>query len=139
MLGLDAKETLAAASYKFNGEVDVAGLVLTEEHADGSVARIVSSGIFHSTAAAEEDASLTKEDRNWLDLGEDTEEDIQSAFRSMLDEAAQNRLPTSGNTKLCVMLQDYPDLFRLKIGNDPPGRSRTHGGCFESRCSTCNC
>ena len=98
----------------------MAELFPTEDYADGSVARIVSSGIFHSTAAAEDDAALAKEDGNWLDLGEDTEEGIQSAFQSMLDEAAQNGLSISGNTKLCAMLQEYRDVFRLRLRNDPP-------------------
>ena len=98
----------------------MAELVPTEEYADRSVARIMSFGILHSTEVAEDDAALAKEDGNWLDLVEDTEEDIQSAFQSMLDEAAQNGLSISGNTKLCAMLQEYRDVFQLRLGNEPP-------------------
>ena len=69
----------------------MAELVPTEEYANGSVARIVSSGIFRSTAAAEEDAAFAKEEGNWLDVGDDSEEDIKSAFQSMADDSSRRQ------------------------------------------------
>ncbi len=64
--------------------------------------------------------SADEHEPEWLDLGEDTEEEIQKAFSKMLDEANRNGLSKGGTEKLRNLLHEYRDIFRLRLGNDPP-------------------
>lgn len=80
-LGRDAKKTLAAVSENFIVEVEVVELP-AEECSGGSVARIVSSEIFHSTMAAEEGPVLATEDENWPDLATTTRKTSKPRFRA---------------------------------------------------------
>ncbi len=81
-LGLDTKETLAAACDKYEGSVDAKEIMNELAYANGSIARILDTGIYHSDNAVEEDGT---EDIDWLDLGQDTKEELDSAMMKVLD------------------------------------------------------
>jgi len=117
-LGMNTVQMLLAASEKHSGSVDVATILTEEALAEGKISRLMSyEGIFHSDCAAEDEGY---EDDSWLDLRIDTEEEIQDAFKNMMREAVDNGLSTGGAKEIGTQLNEYRDVFRLKLGLDPP-------------------
>ena len=121
-LGLDIKQVLQAACDKFNGEVDMAKLLPADEAITGSVARICNEGIFHGHAASEEDASLSEDNSLFVSIGDDTPEEIDAAFRELLKEAQTEGMSDDGLKELSNILSEYRDIFRIRLGRDPPAR-----------------
>ncbi len=74
--------------------------------------------IFHSTRVL--DCEMEDDEPDWLDLGTDTEAEVQTAFSEMFNTAQHNGLPDSRREKLSSLLEEYRDEFRLRLGNDPP-------------------
>ena len=121
-LGLDIKQVLLAACDKFNGEVDISKLLPEEEDISGSVARICNQGIFHGHAAAEEDAALSEDDSLFVSIGDDKPEEIDTAFRELLKEAQTEGMSDESWEQLRNMLNEYRDIFRIKLGRDPAAK-----------------
>ena len=118
-LGLDIKQVFLAACDKFNGEVDMSKLLPEDENMNGYVARICNQGIFHGQTAAEEDASLGDDESIFVSIGEDTPEEISTAFRELLKEAQGEGISEDGLEELRNMPNDYRDIFRIRLGRDP--------------------
>ncbi len=78
----------------------------------------VFEGIFHSNRAL--DGEMDDDEPDWLDLGTDTEEEVQTAYSKMLNTVQNNGLLESGREKLSSLLLEYRDVFRLRLGNDLP-------------------
>jgi len=55
-------------------------------------------------------------------IGKDSKESIDSAFAKMLSAAKENGISTDGHTRLSKMLEDYRDIFRIKLGPDEPAQ-----------------
>lgn len=60
------------------------------------------------------------DDQAWLDLGQDTPEEIDIAIRNAVIESEQNDISAHGKKLLREMLVDYRDVLRLRLGNGPP-------------------
>lgn len=118
-LGLDAEKALEAACDKFNGDVDLSALLPETDYKEGSVARLV-SGIFRADALVEDNASFESEENSWLDLGEDKEQEISTAFRKLVQDALLEGMSMEGAVELEELLNQYRDVFRLRLGKDPP-------------------
>ena len=118
-LGLDIKQVLLAACDKFNGEVDMSKLLPEDENMNGYVSRICNQGIFHGQAAAKKDAALGDDDSLFVSIGEDTLEEIDTAFRELLKKAQDEGMSEDGLEELRNMLNDYRNIFRIKLGRDP--------------------
>ncbi len=95
-LGLDTEETLETVCDKFEGSVDAKEIMDEMEYANGSIARILDTGIYHSDNAVEEDGT---EDIDWLDLGQDTKEEMDSAMKKIMDETKANGISKTGYKK----------------------------------------
>ncbi len=103
-MGRDTKETLAEACDKYEESVDAKEIMDEMAYANGSIARILDAGIYHSDNAVEEDGT---EDIDWLDVGEDAKEEMDSAMKKILDETKANTISKTGYKKLENMLQKY--------------------------------
>ena len=120
-LGLDAKEALLTACDKYEGSVDASELCTVEEYATGSIARLLSeNGVFHSDHGAADYEQ--EDDSSYLELGEDTEEEIQEAFDKLVKKASENGMKEPSCIKLRKMLRRNRDVFRIRLGNDPPAK-----------------
>lgn len=119
-LGLDTKKLLAEAADKYGGEIDLAGLVPDETHPEGSVARILSSGVYHSDHAEHGEYEDGAEDDQVADLGVDTEVEVEAALGGLLDKAASEGISDQGKVRLREMLKKYRDVFRVRLGPGPP-------------------
>lgn len=120
-LGLDAREALAAACERYNGVADASTLMPDDHYATGSIGRILAEqGVYHSDGGSEDEED--KEDPIYLELGEDTEEQVQDACKELLQKARNNGMTSKGLDHLTVLLKEYRDIFRIRLGNDPPAK-----------------
>jgi RNase H-like domain found in reverse transcriptase/Integrase core domain/Reverse transcriptase (RNA-dependent DNA polymerase)/Chromo (CHRromatin Organisation MOdifier) domain len=55
-----------------------------------------------------------------LDLGRDTPSEIRAAFFAMIQTASVNGMSPSGVKTLSDLLTEYEDIWRIKLGPDPP-------------------
>lgn len=55
-------------------------------------------------------------------IGKDSKDSIDKAFDNIVVEAKRNGLVESGIKRLRALLEDYRDVFRIKLGPDPPAR-----------------
>ena len=53
-------------------------------------------------------------------IGKDSDEDIDKAFENIKASAKANGLSDEGLQTLSEILKDYRDVFRIKLGSDPP-------------------
>lgn len=118
-LGINTKELLVAAIDRMGHSIDIGSLVPIEDYPEGSVARLMHQGIFHSNGGYVADQG-DKEDDTWLDLGEDTEAEVDEALEKLVQEAVDNGISEKGQGRLRSMLDKYRGIFRLRLGNDPP-------------------
>lgn len=119
-LGVDAKELLAAASDKYSGSVDAEEILQDIEYATGSIAHVVNtSGLYHSQGAVMEDAD---DDSPYIELGLDTDTEIQTAFDQLVNDTLKEGISKEGSGELRHMLEEYRDVFRLRLGKDLPAK-----------------
>ena len=55
-------------------------------------------------------------------MGEDTEEEIQEAFLTMLDKAKESGMSAKGLAEAKELLKEFRDIFRIKLGKDGPAK-----------------
>ena len=118
-LGMDAKQILTAACERHCGNVDISELVDEDNpnNSYGSVKKLGNScGFFHSTGPEADYES--SEDLPLLELGIDTSQEIDTALNMMVQDAKIAGL--SDVKRLKNLLLQYKDVFRCRLGNDPP-------------------
>jgi len=120
-LGLDVKATLLAACERFDGEVDVSKLLQAREYPAGTVARVLYDGVFHSDRGCQEVEKDLEEDF-FLDMGEDSDGEVEAAIQARLKEAAENGISATGLDTLSFLLREFRDIMCLVLGNDPPAK-----------------
>lgn len=72
---------------KYHGDVDATEILSETEYRGGTIARLMSSGLYHSTAASVDNILDGTEDSGWLDIGEDTEVYIQEALKTLIEDS----------------------------------------------------
>lgn len=55
-------------------------------------------------------------------MGEDTEDEIQDAFRKMIQNAKDREMSQKGLQSLRELLQEFRDIFRIRLGKDDPAK-----------------
>ncbi len=55
-------------------------------------------------------------------FGEDSEAEINSAFSEIVRKTVQNGLSQCHSERLTFFLTRYRDIFRIKLGKDPPAK-----------------
>ncbi len=55
-------------------------------------------------------------------IGRDSRESIDNAFQSMIANAVESGISTTGSQRLKHLLDRYRDVFRIKLGPDPPAK-----------------
>ncbi len=55
-------------------------------------------------------------------IGRDTKESIDNEFRRIEKEAKANGLSSTGQTRLSNLLERHRDVFRIRLGPDPPAK-----------------
>jgi hypothetical protein len=57
-----------------------------------------------------------------MEFGENNEEEVRKALHKLVDEALKKGLPEEFESKWRELLQDFADVWRIKMGNDPPAK-----------------
>ncbi len=57
-----------------------------------------------------------------LDFGETNECELREALHQLVEQALENGLPEQYKDKWADLLEEYADVFRLRMGNDPPAK-----------------
>jgi hypothetical protein len=86
---------------------------------DGNLCNISEPSDFN----AEEDvdsSSKSMENEFALDIGPDSDADTLNALSNLLATAKINGMSDDGVAKLDALLVDFRDIWRLRLGNDPP-------------------
>ena len=120
IMGL-VNETLLNAAYdKFNGVFDASH---NKNAQNGSICSLVSSAdnmsTFHSSG---NDEGHEEPEEMYLDIGENTDEEVREALDNRVSEARQAGLSVKGAERLRKLLETNRQIFRLKLGNDPPAK-----------------
>ena len=126
-LGLDNRVLLAAATERFKGCVDVPELLERQTKNDsalrktprntnnGSICSLLQKrnveygSTFHSHGGTEEDK--LEDSDIYVDLGEDTPEELKAAFAARVDQVRENGLSEAGTVKLAALLQKHKKVF----------------------------
>ena len=86
---------------------------------NGSVARIISDGIYHSAKQYIQDDRNIEEEQ-WLDLAIDAPMEIDQAIEKALQKAQINGISEKSKQALKQTLIEFKDVLRIRLGNDPP-------------------
>ena len=78
----------------------------------------LSSNTFYGDAISED----TYETDDAMEIGEDNTTEVKLELMKRVDEAILNGLPTSIQEQLTILVIQHLDIFRLKLGHDPPAR-----------------
>lgn len=116
-LGLNTKKIMEAACDRYNGLVDANDILEEQECSIGSVAKILTNGIFHSARGAECSAGEIRQE-----LGEDSSEELDDALRTILEKAESNGISACGKQRLNRLLRKYRKVFRIRLGPGPPAK-----------------
>lgn len=120
-LGLDTKGILEAVCNRQNGIVNVPDILPNqEEPTEGTLAKFIhDSGIFHSHNG---DKGCADDDDIYIDLGEDTQGEVKASLKERRAEAGSNGASAKGQAELGKLLEEYEDVFRVRLGKSPPAR-----------------
>ena len=118
-LGINTRFLIAAAVDKVGSSLDVSHLDGYQGSPGGSVARVLNEGIYHRDKGMTSD-EYDDEDEAWLDLGKDTEQEVDNAILNAVQKAEDNGISNTGKKTLSSMLNTYRDILRLRLGNYPP-------------------
>lgn len=122
-IGLDNRKLLAAACDRYKGIINVPELLSAKRSTDGSDEGQTSpeaiysllqqdfelGSTFHSDAGTEDDKLA---DSNvYIDIGEDSEEDLDAALADRVVDASRNGLSKAGTEKLSAIIQRNRSVF----------------------------
>jgi len=116
-LGINTKELLIAARSRMGESVDLAGI---PEYSEGTISRIMSEGVYHGDRGMND--VLFDSEKQLLELGIDTEDEINDAIEDSVKDAKENGMSTEGAASLKSLLHEFKDVLRVRLGNDPPAK-----------------
>lgn len=99
--------------------MDLTSILPSEDYSHGSVARLLKVGNFHPAAASQDDDDADEKGNTWLDIEEDSTEEIKTSFESLLRNAAKNGLSEDGSKFLRNRRYHHRYIFRLHLEPDP--------------------
>lgn len=70
----------------------------------------------------------------YIDLGEDTEEELQAALNSLVQQAQENGLSSQGLSTLRQILLKHRKVFRVRLGRSDPARVTPIEVNVDSKC-----
>jgi len=116
-LGINTKELLMAARSRMGESVDLSGV---SEYSEGSISRILSEGVYHGDRGLND--ALYDTEEQWLELGIDTEAEMTEAILKSVEDAKLNGISAEGAETLHGILNEFRDVLRIRLGNDPPAK-----------------
>eukprot|EP00171_Calliarthron_tuberculosum_P002686 IDg2686t1 len=127
-LGIDNRVLLAAARDRLGGIVNVPELLKKAGYSDdpcatrnGSIQSILRErgldwgSTYHSHGGAEYDT--LDESGVYVDLGEDTPEELDEALMKIIADATENGLSEAGVSRLRNLLHKFRKVFRIRLGS----------------------
>lgn len=114
-LGLNTTKLLCAAAERFNGPIDLSSVA--DIAPDGSQVARVKDSVFHHDGG---DDDSDADDRYYLDLGEDTEQEWEAALQKSLRTATKNGISKKGSVLLEKMLREFRDVLCIRLSGDKP-------------------
>ncbi|CAN8071777.1 unnamed protein product [Agarophyton chilense] len=113
-IGCDNKAIIAAACDKNNGEINIPDALETDAknrraQEKGTIASIMKSGMYHSTAAEGDDG--LEDTKVYIDLGEDDPQVLEDTLKTRVQEAKQNGMSAQGVQELADLLHEFKSVF----------------------------
>lgn len=111
-IGCNNRVLLSAACDQNDGVINAPDQLkkyAAEVPTKGSIAAIMSSGVYHSAGGDENDG--LQEDDVYIDLGEDEESELTKALGERLQEASENGISPNGLTKLRNIVFKHKQIF----------------------------
>lgn len=112
-IGCDNRAILATACDKNNGVINVPQAMAADRAArasKGTIAALVSEGIFHSDEGGEEVDALD-DSSVYIDIGDDPPEERDAALEVSVQEAQQNGLSEKGADELRSIIDKHRQIF----------------------------
>eukprot|EP00171_Calliarthron_tuberculosum_P022868 IDg22868t1 len=126
-LGINTRQLLEAASDQNNGIIDVKKILQNHEQKSEnannptSLASLLRDGVFHRDGGTESD--FLEESNVYINIGEDSAEDLEIGLNKCIDVAKHNDLSANGVEKLTKMVkEDFRNVFRLRLGMSSPAK-----------------
>lgn len=112
--GCDNKAIIAATCEKNDGVINVPEVLEADAkkrraETEGTIASIMKTGVYHSTAT-EGDGGL-EDTQVYIDLGDDDPQVLDEALKKRVDEAKQNGMTQRGAEKLTSLLDEFKQVF----------------------------
>jgi len=116
-LGLDTSKLFRAAAAANEGCIDFDSDI-TSQNKGGKISRILNGGMYHSSP----DEGDSEELDHFVEIGPETIEEKKKAIDEKIEEAVTNGISKNGAVKLRKILENYEDVLRVRLGNDPPAK-----------------
>ena len=69
-----------------------------------------------------QEPGVESDNKEPLDFGENDETEIRSLLKKLVSDSEKRGLPSDYKAQLDELLQHYADVWRIKLGNDPPAK-----------------
>ena len=114
---IDAQAVLSRSSEELAGEANAitSGVI----HSLVST-RFQQTGTFHSERGMEQD--MLEDSDVYIDLGEDSPKDLDSALEARVQDAQNCGLSKKGAERLRELLGKHKNIFRIRLGASPPAK-----------------
>lgn len=116
-LGLYTSEVLRAAESANDKGVDFSELLPQADYANGRIARIITQGsLFHEDRGIE----VAPDENIYVDIGPDDSGEKEVQLKARLGDAAVADMSKEGIKNLELLLREFDDVTRIRLGADPP-------------------
>ena len=129
-LGIDNRLLLSAARDRLGNSIDIPKLLKKRTAIDMPKSLSIRSILqasptpfgssFHSDVVDEDDD--IDDNDVYVDLGEDTKEELDEALTELLYEAKCNGMSEGGLQRLAKIIKDYSSVFRIRLGKSEPAK-----------------
>ena len=117
-LGLNTSQVMRAAANRYHGDIDFSELVPDVDYEEGTIARIIQDdGIYHSDRGID-----CIDDVPHIEIGQDDPEEKSKLKEEQIKKASDNGLSQKGAETLRSIMEDFDDVLRIRLGNEPPAK-----------------
>lgn len=81
---------------------------------EGRIDRVY-DGVYHANHGNDEEE--LEDSEQWLDFGDDKEEDCEAALRVALEDASKNEISDEGKIKLENLIEKYKNVIEISINS----------------------
>lgn len=114
-IGMNTSNILTTAANKYNGLLALAHLCTNNE--GGHIVQMYDV-VNHSDCGVDDDNF--KEDEEWINLGDDKDENWEAALQTALEDASKNGISKEERSELEHLIREFREAIRLLLNNCKP-------------------